>query len=88
MRLIGILRTLGISAASGLLLAAATSFPDPQPAAQPTSAKQAVAVLAGGCFWGLEGVYEHTKGVTNTLVGYSGGSKQTAVERVLPSSPW
>jgi peptide-methionine (S)-S-oxide reductase len=35
-------------------------------------------VLAGGCFWGMQGVYEHTKGVTQTVSGYSGGAKETA----------
>ena len=32
------------------------------------------AVLAGGCFWGVEGVFEHVKGVTNVVSGYAGGS--------------
>ena len=35
-------------------------------------------VLAGGCFWGMQGIYEHMKGVTNTVVGYAGGTKETA----------
>ncbi len=35
-------------------------------------------VLAGGCFWGMQAVYEHTKGVTQAVSGYSGGSKETA----------
>jgi peptide-methionine (S)-S-oxide reductase len=38
-----------------------------------------VAVLAGGCFWGQQGVFEHVKGVTRVFAGYSGGSRQTAV---------
>jgi peptide-methionine (S)-S-oxide reductase len=36
------------------------------------------AVLAGGCFWGLQGMFEHVKGVTRVVAGYSGGSKATA----------
>ena len=36
------------------------------------------AVLAGGCFWGLQGVFEHVKGVSQVLAGYSGGAKDTA----------
>jgi methionine-S-sulfoxide reductase len=36
------------------------------------------AVLAGGCFWGVQGVYQHLKGVKNVLSGYSGGSRSTA----------
>jgi peptide-methionine (S)-S-oxide reductase len=35
-------------------------------------------VLAGGCFWGVQGVFQHTKGVTQALSGYSGGSKDAA----------
>ena len=36
------------------------------------------AVLAGGCFWGVQGVYEHVKGVTRAMSGYTGGSQATA----------
>ena len=36
------------------------------------------AVFAGGCFWGTQSVFERVKGVTNTVVGYAGGSKETA----------
>jgi peptide-methionine (S)-S-oxide reductase len=38
----------------------------------------AVAVLAGGCFWGVEAVFEHVKGVTDVVSGYAGGSSQAA----------
>lgn len=38
----------------------------------------AVAVLAGGCFWGVQGVYQHTKGVLNAVSGYAGGAANTA----------
>jgi peptide-methionine (S)-S-oxide reductase len=37
-----------------------------------------VAVLAGGCFWGVQGVYQHTKGVTGAVSGSAGGEKRTA----------
>ena len=55
------------------------SFPDPPvlPAA-PGAGKNPSIVLAGGCFWGMEGVFEHVKGVTDTQVGYAGGEKKTA----------
>src|SRR5213595_320730 len=36
------------------------------------------AVLAGGCFWGVQGVFQHTAGVVNAVSGYAGGSKVTA----------
>jgi peptide-methionine (S)-S-oxide reductase len=35
-------------------------------------------VVAGGCFWGVQGVFEHTKGVIQAVSGYSGGTKETA----------
>jgi len=36
------------------------------------------AVLAGGCFWGMQGVFEHVKGVTRVLSGYAGGERDMA----------
>lgn len=36
------------------------------------------AVIAGGCFWGIQAVYQHTKGVTNAVSGYAGGDKADA----------
>jgi peptide-methionine (S)-S-oxide reductase len=36
------------------------------------------AVLAGGCFWGVQGVFEHVRGVKQVLAGYAGGDKSTA----------
>jgi peptide-methionine (S)-S-oxide reductase len=36
------------------------------------------AVLAGGCFWGMQGVFEHVRGVHEVLAGYSGGARNTA----------
>jgi peptide-methionine (S)-S-oxide reductase len=46
------------------------------PAAEATGPQ--VAVLAGGCFWGLQGMFEHVQGVTRVVAGYSGGDKSTA----------
>jgi len=46
------------------------------PAAAPARAD--TAVLAGGCFWGMESVFEHVKGVTQVVSGYAGGSAQDA----------
>ena len=52
------------------------------PAAAADNAKAAgpgqTAVLAGGCFWGVEGVFEHVRGVTDVISGYSGGEAHTA----------
>ena len=44
-------------------------------AAQPASE---TAVLAGGCFWGMEAVFEHVKGVRNVVSGYAGGTARDA----------
>jgi peptide-methionine (S)-S-oxide reductase len=52
----------------------------PMPAVDlpPGQATSAVVVLAGGCFWGVQGVFQHVKGVTNAVSGYAGGEKKTA----------
>ena len=41
-------------------------------------AAEQTAVFAGGCFWGVEAVFEHVKGVNSVTSGYSGGTKETA----------
>src|SRR5438067_1857184 len=46
------------------------------PAAEATGPQKAV--LAGGCFWGLQGMFEHVQGVTRVVAGYSGGDRSTA----------
>lgn len=45
-------------------------------AAKPASSE--VAVIAGGCFWGVQGVFQHVKGVSSAVSGYAGGDKKTA----------
>ncbi len=48
-------------------------------AVSPSTAQgKQTAVFAGGCFWGLEAVFEHIKGVTDVTSGYSGGAAKTA----------
>jgi peptide-methionine (S)-S-oxide reductase len=44
----------------------------------PTGAGMQTAVLAGGCFWGVQGVFQHVKGVTEAESGYAGGDRETA----------
>src|SRR5450432_1717455 len=73
----GILSAAAVIAAGGMTLAMGASFPDPPKASAPATGTATV-VLAGGCFWGMQGIYEHMKGVTNTVVGYAGGTKETA----------
>ncbi|MDS3862172.1 peptide-methionine (S)-S-oxide reductase MsrA [Thermosynechococcaceae cyanobacterium BACA0444] len=59
-----------------------STVPDPvidasmlSPTAMPS---QQTAVFAGGCFWGMEALFEHVKGVSNVISGYAGGSAETA----------
>lgn len=55
----------------------AVVIPAPAMDAAPASGIQ-TAVIAGGCFWGVQGVFQHTAGVVNAVSGYAGGSKPTA----------
>jgi len=84
-------RRLGIAAllATALLGAGVTLIPMssvaeearavPAPSVDPAStANSEVAVLGGGCFWGVQGVFQHVEGVTNAVSGYTGGDKATA----------
>jgi len=58
---------------------AAATIPDPQTDDMRASAKgQRVMVLAGGCFWGMEEVFEHVRGVTDVVSGYAGGAAAAA----------
>lgn len=55
----------------------AVVIPAPAMDVQAASGMQTV-VIAGGCFWGVQGVYQHTRGVVSAVSGYSGGAKSTA----------
>jgi peptide-methionine (S)-S-oxide reductase len=80
-----------------VVLAVVAAFPRPNWAAEtarvvpPSSideplAPQATtetAVLAGGCFWGVQGVFQHVQGVTGAVSGYAGGAKDTAEYRAV-----
>src|SRR5260370_42062588 len=59
--------------------AAAVTVPDPVVDSQLATVKgERAVVLAGGCFWGLQAVFRHVKGVTDVTAGYSGGAAETA----------
>jgi peptide-methionine (S)-S-oxide reductase len=60
-------------------VALAAQLPDPATDVPKAAAKgQATAVFAGGCFWGVDAVFKHVKGVTSATSGYSGGASKTA----------
>jgi peptide-methionine (S)-S-oxide reductase len=62
----------------------AASFPAPAVDGAAGAGKQtATAVLAGGCFWGVEAVFERLKGVSNVVSGFAGGAKITAHYEVV-----
>ena len=64
-----------------LPLAAESAHSVPPPALDTPANPQAtseVAILAGGCFWGVQGVFQHVQGVTSAVSGYTGGAADTA----------
>ena len=68
----------GLGASASLAAEPAVTIPPPaQDLAAPADGTQTV-VLAGGCFWGVQAVFEYTKGVVSAVSGYSGGAKETA----------
>jgi len=75
--LLGLALLAGVMACSaGFARSKPVVLPDPKldvPASGPQTA-----VFAGGCFWGVEGVFDHVKGVTSATSGYSGGAADTA----------
>jgi peptide-methionine (S)-S-oxide reductase len=61
----------------------AVMLPDPEMDSAPGGAGDGTAVIAGGCFWGIQAVFQHVKGVKSAISGYSGGAASTAqYERV------
>src|SRR4051812_23424517 len=70
--------------ASGCMLGTASTLgpgravPAPAVDEAPSSRTSEVAVVAGGCFWGVQGVYQHVNGVTSAVSGYAGGDENSA----------
>ncbi|WP_457300753.1 peptide-methionine (S)-S-oxide reductase MsrA [Phyllobacterium sp. P5_D12] len=84
MKLRQILLATAILLAPGFALAGEDVTMVPPPALdQTTPAKSETIVLAGGCFWGVQGVYQHMKGVSGAVSGYSGGKKETASYEIV-----
>lgn len=79
---------LGAVALSACSLSPANAVILPAPAvdaplaAKPTEQK---IILAGGCFWGIQAVFQHVKGVTKAVSGYAGGSAETATYHAIGS---
>lgn len=77
---------LAISSFTASVSFAASALPSPA-VDTPVAPKKSVAtaVLAGGCFWGVEAVFEHVKGVTQVTSGYSGGTAESAQYKMVSS---
>jgi peptide-methionine (S)-S-oxide reductase len=73
---IGVLVAMALVGRSAVTRAADNGVALPAPAVDsaPTSARSDTAVLAGGCFWGIQAVFEHVNGVSRVIAGYSGGT--------------
>lgn len=90
-----VLLTAGAAALAAMALArfgpsaaAETAVKIPAPGAELVTeapGAQEIAVFAGGCFWGVQGVFQHTKGVLQAVSGYAGGAKHTAVYEIVGS---
>lgn len=79
-----LLLAFGLASAPGLVHAeSAVAIPPPSTEASALDAGMETAVLAGGCFWGVQAVYQHVKGVTNAVSGYAGGGAKDASYRVV-----
>ena len=72
--LIAAIAGVALPLAFGCSPAVARRVPAPVPATYTAPGAPQVAVLAGGCFWGIQGVYSHVKGVTQAVSGFAGGT--------------
>lgn len=86
---LGVLLAAGLAGAlwsmQGRAAERATVIPPPTADAAATNEESQTVVLAGGCFWGVQAVFQHTKGVTKAISGYAGGTKDTARYQVVSS---
>jgi peptide-methionine (S)-S-oxide reductase len=63
----------------------AVTIPPPAAEASAQGTGLETAVLAGGCFWGIQAVYQHVNGVTNAVSGYAGGTQKDALYQIVSS---
>jgi peptide-methionine (S)-S-oxide reductase len=73
-----IVRCIGIAGIIASFTLSAANLPDPAADESRSEKKSETAVFAGGCFWGVEAVFDAVKGVSDAVAGYAGGSKANA----------
>ena len=86
--IIGIVGTVAALAVFVFLVPSHAAGPLPDPKIDATPSKISgtrTAVFAGGCFWGVEAVFEHVRGVAKVVSGYSGGKRDTATYEQVSS---
>ncbi|MFY9656301.1 MAG: peptide-methionine (S)-S-oxide reductase MsrA [Methylocystis sp.] len=79
-------KAVGLALATGLFIAgagcafaeSARRLPEPEGEGEAAKPGNETAVLAGGCFWGVQGVFQHVAGVTSAVSGYAGGDEKSA----------
>jgi len=78
-RIVTVFVAVAILGIATLVTAKSTSFPAPAvDESKRAGASPQTAVFSGGCFWGVQAVFQHVKGVTSAVSGYSGGEAKTA----------
>jgi peptide-methionine (S)-S-oxide reductase len=86
--IVGFGTTTGAVGATERAVAAEVALAIPAPAIDEETAANATTetiVVAGGCFWGVQGVFQHVNGVTNAVSGYAGGERSTAQYKIVGS---
>jgi peptide-methionine (S)-S-oxide reductase len=74
-----------LAAPERVVAGTAVSLPAPAIDNPKAAGAMQVAVLSGGCFWGVQGVFQHVRGVRQVLSGYSGGERSTAQYETVSS---
>ena len=82
---VGVLGFAGLQLQTSTAAEVAVKIPPMTGEVADAKAAQETVVFAGGCFWGVQGVFQHTKGVLSAVSGYSGGSKATARYEMIGS---
>ena len=73
----------GLAGLTATAIVCAANLPNPAVDQNKSEIKSETAVFAGGCFWGIEAVFDQVKGVSDAVSGYAGGAKTTASYEIV-----